>query len=198
MENSFIRISCIGDSITAGFGLEDWEDSYPNQLYYLLGGGYIINPYLGKDGAAVWRHSLLPYKSTDEYFEAIFWETDIMIICLGTNDTEYSINDSFCEEFKEDYKVLISALSNANPNARVYLCTISPMFGSQNASFAAKVPIINALIADVAEGCEASLIDINGAMASKPDLFSDGIHPNAMGAKIIAETVASAIERIVL
>lgn len=198
MEDRLIKVSCVGDSITAGYGLDEWEDSYPNQLYYLLGERYVVNPNLGKNGAAIWRHSLLPYKNTREYNEAIQWTTDILVVCLGANDTIYQTNDSFCKEFKADYEELLSDLMKCNSDAKVYLCMIPPMFGTSNAPFAAKVPLINAMIAEVAESCGASLIDINSVLASKPELFSDGLHPNETGARIIAETVCGTIKRDLL
>ena len=195
MENSFIRISCIGDSITAGFGLEDWEDSYPNQLYYILGDRFVVNPNFGKSGAAVWRHSLLPYNSTKEYREAIGWSAEALVICLGANDTVYQINDSFCQEFKDDYNALIGNLKSKMPDAKVFVCKVLPMFGKENARFAAAVPIINELIASVAQTCGARLIDLNTPLATEAGLFSDGLHPNGEGARIIAETVSTVLKQ---
>lgn len=191
MGSALVRVSCIGDSITAGFGLEDWDDSYPNQLYYILGDRYVVNPNLGKSGAAVWRHSLLPYKNTKEYREAIGWSADVLVICLGANDTVYQINDSFCQEFIEDYIDLIGNLKSKMPDARVFVCKVPPMFGKENARFAASVPVINELIVSVAQTCGARVIDLNRPFASKAGLFSDGLHPNKEGARLIAETVST-------
>ena len=195
MGSALVRVSCIGDSITAGFGLEDWDESYPNQLYYILGDRYVVNPNLGKSGAAVWRHSLLPYNSTKEYREAIEWCTDALVICLGANDTVYQINDSFCQEFKDDYIALIRNLKSKMIDSKVFVCKVLPMFGKENARFAASVPIINELIVSVAQACGATLVDLNTPFASKAGLFSDGLHPNEEGARIIAETVSTVLKQ---
>lgn len=193
MDNNIIRISCIGDSITAGFGLEDWDDSYPNQLYYLLGDNYSVNPNLGKSGSAIWRNSLLPYTSTREFFEAVHWSADILVVCLGANDTVYQISERFLEEFKTDYEELLKHLLITSPRAKVFLCTIPPMFREENAPFAEKVPMINSLISEVAVSNGLQLIDLNAPLAASHDLFPDGLHPNKKGARIIAETVYNAI-----
>ena len=37
------------------------------------------------------------------------------------------------------------------------------------------------------------LIDNNSPLLNHPEYFSDGVHPNAQGAAIIASTVASAV-----
>ena len=195
MESTLIRVSCIGDSITAGFGLEDWEDSYPNQLYYILGDRYVVNPNLGKSGAAVWHHSLLPYCRTKEYREAIGWVADALVICLGANDTVYKLNDSFCQEFKDDYNHLIGNLKSKMPDAKVFVCKVPPMFGKENARFAAVVPIINELIEDVAQASGAGLIDLYTPLTAKAEAFSDGLHPNEEGARIIAKTVSTTLKQ---
>ncbi len=194
MNKEIIRIACVGDSITAGFGLEDWDDSYPNQLCYLLGDKYLVNPNLGKSGSAIWHNSLLPYTSTREYSEAVHWPADTLIACLGSNDTVYQITEQFCKEFKADYEELLKQLLAESPRAKVFLCTIPPLFRPENASFAEKVPLINTLITEVAESNGVQLIDLNTPLSSSYDLFPDGIHPNEKGAGIIAETVYIAIK----
>lgn len=193
MNEEIIRIACVGDSITAGFGLEDWDDSYPNQLYCLLGDKYLVNPNLGKSGSAIWCNSLLPYTSTREFFEAVHWPADIFIVCLGSNDTVSHITEQFCKEFKADYEKLLEQLLITSPRAKVFLCTVPPIFRPENAPYAEKVPLINALIKEVAESNSVQLIDLNTPLTSRFDLFPDGIHPNEKGARIIAETVYNAI-----
>ena len=194
MDNSYIKVACIGDSITAGFGLEDWDDSYPNQLHYLLGDNYVVNPNLGKSGSSIWRHSLLPYIKTQEFINAVHWPGDILVVCLGTNDTVYQATEQFCREFKADYEDLLSFLLTTSPTATAYLCKIPPIFRVENAQFAENVTLINTLIAKVAESNGLPLIDLNTPLASSPDLLPDGLHPNEEGARIIARTVCDAIK----
>jgi acyl-CoA thioesterase-1 len=51
------------------------------------------------------------------------------------------------------------------------------------------VPIINR----VADEMQVPVIDVFSATRNKQHMFSDGVHPNADGYRIIAETVAEAI-----
>ena len=191
-----MRVSCVGDSITAGLGIEDLDDIYPKQLEYLLGGNYIVNPYFGKSGAAVWHQSPSPYTTSLQYNKAKNWKTDVLVVCLGSNDTVNQINDTFKEQFVEDYHMLIAGLKKNSLKAKTYICKIPPIFGEDNVTFAERVPIINVLIEDVAKRAGASLIDLNALLISREDcFFSDGLHPNELGAGLIAETVYNAIKR---
>lgn len=195
MEKRKIKIACVGDSITAGVGVDDpFEDSYPIQLNCFLGSnGFDVNAELGVSDAAIWRNSPLPYVTTAQYSKAISWEADVLVVCLGSNDTVNQITNTFREQFVEDYCRLISDLRKNSPTARTYICKIPPIFGEENTTFAEVVPEINDLIEEVANSCDAGLIDLYAPFMTRKDLFSDGIHPNEMGARLIAETVYNAI-----
>ena len=195
MEEEIIRVSCVGDSITVGQGIEDMDDIYPVQLNRLLRSKYTVNPYLSKSGAAVWHHSPLPYTTTTQFLKAKNWTADVLVVCLGSNDSVNQINGSFKEEFIEDYITLLTELKKNSPNAMTFICKIPPIFGSDNAIFAEAVPEINKLITDVANRFGASVVDLNTPFVSREDLFfSDGLHPNEAGAGQIAEIVYNAIK----
>ena len=194
MNDQVTRIACIGDSITAGFSIDEWDDIYPVQLQLLLGSRFDVNPYLGRCGAAVWRNNALPYRSTSQFRHAAKWGSDIFVVCLGTNDTVSKVDDRFKAEFKEDYLSLLEKLKRESPAACIYLCLIPPIFGFRNAGYSAAVPDINKLIQEVAADCGASVIDLNTPFSSREDLFSDGVHPNEAGAMLIAETVYKAVK----
>ena len=195
MENRKIKIACVGDSITAGVGVDDpFEDSYPIQLNCLLGSsGFDVNTELGMSGAAIWRCSPLPYVTTTQYIKAISWAADVVVVCLGSNDTVNQVTDTFKEQFIEDYCRLLSDLEKNSPTVKTFICKIPPIFGEENAIFAEVVPEINNLIEVVAKSCDAALIDLYTPFASREELFSDGLHPNEQGARLIAETVYNAI-----
>lgn len=195
MDEYMVRIACIGDSITNGLNIEDPdEDSYPNQLQMLLTDQYLVNPNLGRSGAAIWRSSPLPYNTTIQFKDAKDWVADIQVVCLGSNDTVNQITDKFKEEFFEDYIMLLTELRKNSPKAKTFVCKIPPIFGADNATFAEAVPEINKLIIEVANHFSASMIDLNTPFDSREDLFfSDGLHPNEAGAKLIAEKVFNTI-----
>ena len=197
MEKRKIIIACVGDSITAGVGIADpYEDSYPIQLNCLLGSNvFDVISELGRSGAAVWRQSPLPYISTPQYNKAKSLCSDYLIICLGSNDTVNQITDTFRQEFKEDFDKLLAGLKENSPDAKTYICRIPPILGKENAPFAKAVPEINELIEEVADSSYASLIDLNTPFQLREDLFSDGLHPNEKGARLIAETIFNALKK---
>ena len=195
MDATKIKVACIGDSITAGLYIEETTDIYPYQLECLLGNGYEVNLSLSCSGAAVWHNGpQKEYKKTIQYEKAKSLGADILVACLGTNDTVNEINETFIQEFKEDYKLLISEIKEISPNVEIFLCLIPPIFGVKLSTFADSVPTINRLITEVARSSNSSLIDLNTPFLGRDDLFSDGLHPNEQGAKLIAETVYNAIK----
>ena len=191
IEDKYITIACVGDSITYGLTIDNPEDyGYPMQLQLLLGPRFIVNPSLGKCGAGVWHHGA-PYTCTQEYRDAIKWPADILVVCLGTNDAIYPMDDTFKQEFVEDYKLLIHQLIKESPHEKVYICQVPPVPGVKELSGA--VTIINELIKSIAESCNYTLIDLYTPFLSREDLFSDGVHPNEEGAAVIAKFIYQSI-----
>lgn len=197
MGKESIRIACIGDSITDGFGLDDPdEDSYPNWLQYFFGDDFVVNPRLGACNAAIWRNSWLPYKTTDKYIEALNWPADFHVICLGSNDSHYTKSNTFKTEFREDYLSLIGALKEKSPNAKLLVCFIPPMPGKETLGDA--IHVINDLISAIASSSSlnATVVDLYTPFSIDPLLYSeDGVHPNLEGAKKIAHIVYESILR---
>lgn len=198
------RVACVGDSITYGFGLGDRQNEcYPAQLQKMLGDAYEVKGF-GRNGACVSKNGDLPYMATIEFFRAIDWDADAYIICLGTNDLVNRIDDEFLEGFKEDYKALIraiqeqtGALKRAKDYEPLYLAEIPPvpqLFKTWDEEKA--IRRINETIREIAEEQNLKLVDCNTCFSSNDGevLFSDGIHPNVKGAKIMAESVYSVID----
>ena len=68
-EEGDMKIACVGDSITYGFGVSDYGNkNYPKQLDTLLGDGYCVNNY-GHSGATAQRNGDQPYCEYSEYKE---------------------------------------------------------------------------------------------------------------------------------
>jgi len=82
------KVACIGDSITAGYGLSNpGADSYPAQLQSLLGSGYKVNNY-GWSGTTVQKTGDSPYWNVSYYNDSRNWAPNIVVIMLGTNDSK--------------------------------------------------------------------------------------------------------------
>lgn len=80
-----IRVACIGNSITIGYGLPDPNSAYPQQAGRLLGNRYEIRNF-GVSGRTMLKKGDYPYWKEDFYKEALAFKPQIVMICLGMND----------------------------------------------------------------------------------------------------------------
>lgn len=191
-----VKVACIGDSVTYGYGLENRDnDSYPAQLQKLLGNGYDVRNF-GHNGATLLRHGHRPYGTLPEYGLALDFKADIAIIHLGLNDTDPRNWPDWSEEFIPDYRALIDTLRAVNPAVRIWICRMTPImhghprFLSGTRDWHAQE---QRAIEQVAAGAGVGLIDLFEPLSVRPDLFPDNLHPDAEGAGIIARTVYGAV-----
>jgi lysophospholipase L1-like esterase len=85
-----IKVACVGDSITYGYGASSPAHSYPSNLQLLLGDNFIVRDY-GQDG--VTAQKLAATKEGSYWHTKFFrWSHEflpqIVIIMLGTNDSK--------------------------------------------------------------------------------------------------------------
>ena len=191
------RVSCIGDSITYGYGLENREtECYPTRLQYLLGAEYEVSNF-GKSGATLLRHGHRPYIDQDEFRQAMQWgNADYIVIHLGVNDTDPRNWPNYRDEFVEDYLTLIDTLLATSPDAKVLVALLSPI-GTSHYRFSSGTKQwedeIQDAIRKVAEISGAMLIDFHTPLYPYPTHIPDAVHPDAFGAEILARTVYEAI-----
>jgi lysophospholipase L1-like esterase len=187
------RVACVGDSITFGSGVENREkNNYPAVLGRLLGEGYEVRNF-GVGGATLQKNGDKPYWSLDAFKEAVAFEPQIVVIKLGTNDSKPQ-NWHGAEQYEIDLQSLVTHFRELRSKPKVYLCTPVPVhkdaFGIRESVVAGEVvPAVK----KVAERTKTPVIDLYAALKNSGKDFPDGVHPNAAGAKRIAETVATAI-----
>ncbi len=191
------RIACVGNSVTFGYGLTNRDhDSYPARLQAMLGEDYLVGNF-GRSGATLLSKGHNPYVKTEEYRNALEFLPDVVIIHLGLNDTDPRNWPNYRDDFMGDYQRLISSFkteSGASP--RVYICLMTPIFtghprfrsGTRDWYWQ-----IQEQIRQVARNTGARVIDLNAPLSKRPDLFADNLHPDAVGAEIIAQTVYAAL-----
>ncbi|MBS1502178.1 MAG: sialate O-acetylesterase, partial [Bacteroidetes bacterium] len=187
-----IRVACIGNSVTYGYGLSDRDRySYPAQLQTLLGEQYAVRNF-GHSGATLLRNGHNPYFKTAEFAAISAFKPDIAVIHLGLNDTDPRDWPDHRLDFAGDYTWLIDQIRQANPAVKVYICQLTPIF-SGHSRFKSGTrdwyDQIQALIPQIAAANHANIIDLHTPLYDRPDLFSDNVHPNNEGAAIIARTV---------
>ena len=191
-----IKVACVGNSITYGYGIENREqNSYPSVLQRLLGKGYKVENF-GHSGATLLSKGHRPYIQQEEYQKALAFAGDIVVIHLGINDTDPRNWPNHRNDFVKDYLTLISSFKKANPKARIVIARMSPLshrhprFESGTRDWHAE---IQQAIALVAQQTNAQLIDFHEPLYHFPQMLPDAVHPNAQGAAILAQVVYGAI-----
>ena len=191
-----IKVACVGNSVTYGYGLENREtESYPSRLQALLGEEYDVRNF-GHSGATLLRRAYRPYTEQQAYRDALDFAADIVVIHLGLNDTDPRAWPNYRDEFVADYLDLIEDFRKVNPECKVWVCRMTPIshrhhrFKSGTRDWYRMEQERIELVAKVAG---TGLIDLQKPLYSRPDLLPDSLHPNAEGASIMARTVYSAL-----
>jgi len=182
--------------VTYGATIEDREAGcYPAQLQQLLGDGFEVRNF-GHNGATLLRKGHCPYNTLPEYGEALEWKPDVVVIHLGLNDTDPRDWPDWSDDFIPDYRTLIDDFRKVNPDARIWVCRLTPIFHGHRRFLSGTRDWhseIQKRIDVIAKGAKAGLIDLYSPLVLRPDLFADNLHPDAEGAGIIARTVYGAV-----
>jgi lysophospholipase L1-like esterase len=186
-------VACVGDSITYGAGISDrLNDSYPAQLQRILreyDPSWRVDNY-GVSGATLLTRGDLPYVRQGAYTNAQMCQPDVVIIKLGTNDSKPQ-NWQYKSYFVSDYCAMIDVFRNLASKPQVWICKPVPAFYE---NFTIRPAVIHdeilPMIDEIAAARNVPVIDLYTALENHGSLFPDGIHPNAEGAGIMAQTIA--------
>lgn len=207
---SDMKITCLGDSITAATNLDNIENyqrlSYPYQLKEALHAKEVVN--LGIGGSSIGRYWDNAF--VDRYRE-IPKDTDLIIVMGGTNDgfcaTEEelgSMEERAARTFVGDLDELLRGLKENYPNAHIVLATPLPnvlhdmlrkdrsyllpqkAFANviQQLSAEYEIPVIDLYRANLLDTHDAAVIH---------NFMPDGVHGNQAGYRILAEHMAAEI-----
>ena len=190
-----VRVACIGNSITDGFGIDmATQQGYPARLQRLLGNGYHVKNF-GVSGRTMLNKGDLPYQNELAWRDALAFRPDIVIIKLGTNDSKPE-NWQYNKGFTDDLQLMVDALKANKNNPRIILCTPIPAFKpTWNINDSVIVNGITPIINKVAKKNKLQVIDLHTLYAHDGDkMLNDAIHPDAMGALRMAEIIAKALK----
>jgi acyl-CoA thioesterase-1 len=175
------RILCLGDSLTAGYGVTAGED-YPALLQQRLRqqgfSHQVINAGLSGDTTAGGLRRL----------EWLLRETPtIAIVALGAND---GLRGLSTQEMKHNLSEIIIRLKQAGVRPLLAGMRVPPNYGRRySEAFAA---VFTELAAEHQLPLLPFLLE---GVAGDPDLNQiDGIHPNAEGYRRVLETVWNALQ----
>lgn len=187
-----IKVACIGNSVTAGYLLKDTNtESYPAQLQNILGSAYEVGNF-GHSGATLLKNGHKPYFKTEEFKKALEFRPDIAVIHLGLNDTDPRNWPNYKDSFEKDYSWLINQVRQVSPNVKIFICRLTPIF-NEHPRFKSSTRDwywqIQQLIEPIAKANKTNIINLHKPLYTRPDLFPDALHPDAEGAKVLAQTV---------
>lgn len=186
------RVACVGDSITYGCFVpgQPWN-SYPRQLGRMLGRGYCVGNY-GYTNRTALKIADHPYTAEKLYRQSLAFQPNLVLLMLGTNDTK-AVNWN-AEAYARDLGELIDSYLELESRPQVFLLLPPPVFpfcGKVRWDIRSEVleNEVLPICRRVAEGKGVPVIDIHSALAGRKELFVDGCHPNARGARVMAEVI---------
>lgn len=186
-----LRIACVGDSITYGYGvLGHRQDAWPVLLPALTDGRFSTVNY-GLCNRTLLSTSDMPYP--DEKNARLFMEEDedIVLLMLGTNDSKPSNWDSGL--FETEYFEFVQRILEKPCRPKVVLMLPPCVFNRTGRALPDRNNLENGVIPAirrVAEKTGLPVIDLFELTKNRPDWFPDGIHPNRDGNRAIAEHIA--------
>lgn len=192
--NKKIKVACVGDSITEGYGLAcQSKTAYPVVLDSILGSTYsVLNS--GRSATTLQKKGDFPYWICKEFSNVFVFRPDIITIMLGTNDTKSQ--NWHATAFEKDYQSLIDTFKAIAASPKIYLCFPVPVFKTKwgiNDSTVVNgvIPIIEKL----AKNNKLPVIDLYHQMLNQGANFPDSIHPNEKAAKIMAGIITTEIKK---
>lgn len=192
-----IRVACVGDSITYGYGTDNWPySSYPCQLQALLGDGYHVNNY-GVGNQTVQNGMISSYRSRRAYGDSLTYEADIVVFMMGTNDSK-PVHWTDGATFRSELETFLDSYSGA----RIILCTPATLhYPDGKTEGAANFHLYPAVVDEIAQITRQvaaqrgyPLVDVHELTAEHPEWYAgDRVHPNNQGAAAIAGAVYQAV-----
>ena len=192
--DKIMRVACVGDSITEGYGLSvQSKTGYPVILDSLLGSKYsVLN--CGRSATTLQKKGDFPYWICKEFSNTFVYKPDIIVIKLGTNDTKPQ--NWHADKYKQDYQALIDTFKTIPTHPKIFLCLPVPVFKTRwgiNDSTVVNgvIPIVEKL----AKENGLNVIDLYHGMSNQGANFPDNIHPNEKGVKSMAAIIANTIKQ---
>jgi acyl-CoA thioesterase-1 len=188
LENSTGTILCFGDSITAGYGLEDSNDAFPAVLQEKIDSlnlNYtVVNSGLSGETTAGGKSRIDWVLNQDIAF---------FLLELGANDGLRGVPLS---ETRANLQSIINTVKEKSPSTKIILAgmQLPPNMGQEYTTE------FRELYVQIAEANNLTFIpfilkDVAGIAALNQ---SDGIHPTVQGHQIVAQTVWKMLEPMLI
>ena len=198
-----IRVACIGNSITDGFGIYMPEDNgYPAQLQKMLGEKFYVRNYGVSARTMNWQ-GRFPYMNEQAWRDALAFRPNIVIVKLGTNDANLvnwtKDHRVIKDQLEHDYQQMIDSLTALPTKPQIYLTFPIKIW---NNSFGLNDSLLTTdiipCIKKIAKKNKLPIIDMYKPFSENTDkslYLSDGVHPNEKGCRKMAELVYDALKK---
>lgn len=185
-----IKIACVGDSITFGYGIAPQDRprySYPAILQRLLGDDYRVANF-GYNGATA-VPGFDAYMDQFSYQLSLEFAASTYIIMLGTNDAQSCYWNA--AEFQSSLTKLIKSYQNLPTTQRIYLMQPPVCYSQDLPGMQENInnKVVYQSVAQVADKFGLPVINLFGFTEGHPKWFTDGIHPNRVGNEKIAHLI---------
>jgi hypothetical protein len=190
-----LKIALIGDQMMLRENIDDLEinNAYPIELQSLLGENYILKTFAVND-ATVLRKGNQPIWEDTLFQDAQDFQPDIVIIHLGWNDTKISNWWKYGDEFIIDYREMIDTFMALNSKPKVMLCRPTRIFDIVNGMNDSTLTVgVLPNIDSIGVQKNLEVINLYRILEGRGDLFKNGIYPDKLACRIMAETVYDAI-----
>src|ERR1051326_4154513 len=176
------RVVFMGNSITDG-----WARFFPQM--------FPGKPYIGRGiGGQTTPQMLVRFRQ-----DVVALKPAVVVILAGTNDIAGNTGPSTLEMI-EDNLASMADIARMN-GVRVVLCSVLPVYDypwRPGLEPAQKIVALNAWMKRYADSTHSIYVDYHSAMRDdrqgmRPELASDGVHPNEAGYKIMVPLVEAGI-----
>lgn len=181
-------ILCFGDSITAGYGLDDSNDAYTAVLQRYVDS---LNLDYTVINSGVSGETTAGGKSRIDW--VIKQKPSIFLLELGAND---GLRGVALTETKSNLQAIIDVVKEQSPETTIILAgmQLPPNMGQDYTTE------FRQLFVDIAEQNKIAFIpfilkDVGGVASLNQN---DGIHPNVAGHKVVANTVWETLEPLIV
>lgn len=175
----------LGNSLTAGYGVAQ-DSSFPALIQARIDAAGL--PWRVVNAGLSGETSAGGLRRVEWYLEQ---PVDVLVLELGANDM---LRGQDPGATKANLQGIIDAVRTAHPDVRVVIAGMRapPNLGP------AYVDRFQALFRELAEENDAALIPflLEGVAGERALNLADGIHPNARGHRVVAETVWSVLEGV--
>ncbi len=188
-----IKVACVGDSITEGYGLaKQSETGYPVVLDKLLGEKYTVQN-CGRSATTLQKEGDFPYWIAKEFSNVFAYNPNIIIIKLGTNDTKP--RNWNAERYEKDYQSMIDTFRTISANPEIFLCYPAPVYYTHwGINDSTVTNFIIPIIDNLAEKNNLKIIDLYHGLSNQAENFPDGIHPTEPAVAEMAAIIADKIK----